>query len=220
MFVIAAIRIWAELLRDRMALGEDFDVVGATADGDAAIRDIDRLVAPPDMVVLDVNAPSANTTAATLRRRNAKMRVVVIGLESDPAQVFSWATAGAKGLVARTASLDELLRTLTSITAGGTPCSPVLMDALLRAVERGALHSGATEGLTERQYQVAELLAEGLTNKEIASRLQIESGTVKAHVHSIIHKLGISRRAQVAGRLHGHGVTASSIPLDARGGGG
>jgi DNA-binding NarL/FixJ family response regulator len=216
-FVVASALIWAQLLRDRMVRGDAFDVVGITADGDRAIREIDRLVRPPHMVVLDVNARSALAAATTLRCRDTGMRLVAIGLEDDPAQVLAWATAGAKGLLSRTASLNELLRTVTLVTAGKTPCSPDLIDALLRGVERGSLPTGAHEGLTERQYQVAQLLAEGLTNKEIASRLQIESGTVKAHVHSVIHKLGISRRAQVAARLRRDGVTASSLPVSARG---
>jgi DNA-binding NarL/FixJ family response regulator len=207
-FVIVEVCAWAELLRDRIETGGRFEVVGIAADGEDALEEIARLDRPPDIVLVDAGSRLGLKTARALRGRDEAMRFVAIGLDDDPAQVLSWAMAGAKGLVARTASLDELLGAVAGVARGEAPCSPEVTGALLRGVgeSEGRVLGGAPgERLTGRECEVARLVAAGLTNKEIAADLQIEPGTVKSHVHSVIRKLGVSRRAQVAAELHADG---------------
>jgi DNA-binding NarL/FixJ family response regulator len=205
-FIIGAVRAWGELLRERIDRDGGFDAVGVAADGDEALHEIERLDSPPDIVLIDVDVRLALTIARRLRGRHAAVRVAVLGLDDDPTQVLAWAIAGATGLVARTASLAELLNTLAGMARGEAPCSSGLTSALLRGVEgsgSGLLDARSDGRLTRREREVARLVAEGSTNKEIATDLHIELGTVKSHVHSVIHKLGVSRRAQVAAQLTG-----------------
>lgn len=208
-FVVVAVAAWAELLGDRIERDDGFEVVGVAADGEVALSQLERLDPAPDIAVLDVGARLALSTARILRRRERAVRLVAIGLEENPAQVLSWAMVGATGLVARTASLGELLSALNGVARGEAPCSPGVTGALLRGV--GGSTSGMLKGrqagrLTDREREVARLVADGYTNKEIAADLQIEPGTVKSHVHSLIRKLGVVRRAQVASKLPPDGL--------------
>ena len=211
-FVVVAIAAWAELLSERIDRLDHFEVVGRAADADRALPLIEQLRPLPDIVVLDVAARFSLGAARSLRTCSPDLRLVAIGLDENPGQVLSWAMVGATGLVARTSSLDELLTTLAGVARGEAPCASSLAGALVRGVgsSDGAIQRGTPYlRLTQRERQVARLVAEGLSNKEIATRLQIEQGTVKSHVHSVIHKLGVSRRAQVAATLRRNGLVAS-----------
>lgn len=221
-FVIVAVMACAELLRDRLQRSDSFEVIGVAVDGEGALRQMALLDPPPDIVLLDVGARLALETARTLRERTAAIRLVAIGLDEDPTQVLSWAVVGATGLVARTAPLDELLSTVTGVSHGEAPCSPGVSGALLRGVASssgGMLSRRLAGGLTDRQWEVARLVGAGFTNKEIASHLQIEPGTVKSHVHSVIRTLGVSRRAQVAAKLRQIGLISEwpNSPTDSDG---
>lgn len=203
-FVVVAITAWGELLRDRIERTDGFEVVGIAADGGGALPQLELLDPPPDIVLLDVGAHLALKTARALRARDAAVRLVAIGLEEHPAQVLPWAMVGATGLVARTASVDELLSTLIGVARGEAPCSSGMTGALLRGVGTSSnvmLDERSSTELTSREREVARLVADGHSNKEIAAHLQIQPGTVKCHVHIIIRKLGVSRRTQVAAKL-------------------
>lgn len=98
---------------------------------------------------------------------------------------------------------------MTAVARGEAPCSPGVTGALLRGVgdsNSGMLNLTQSGRLTDREREVARLVADGFTNKEIAAHLRIEPGTVKSHVHSLIRKLGVSRRAQVAAKLRPDGL--------------
>jgi DNA-binding NarL/FixJ family response regulator len=204
-FMVVTVAAWAELLYDHVRR-DGLELVGVAANGQDALHHIERLDRPPDIVLVEVGVQSALETARVLRDREPTIRLVAVGLDDNPVDVLAWAKVGAIGLIARTASLDELLSALTSVARGEAPCSPAVTAALLRGVggSNGAMtNEMSTERLTEREREVAGLVAEGFTNKEIAVHLNIEAGTVKSHVHSVIHKLGVSRRAQVAAKLGG-----------------
>jgi two-component system, NarL family, nitrate/nitrite response regulator NarL len=201
-FLIVRVAAWGELLSDRMEREAAFEVVGLADDAEAGIAQVERLDPPPDIVLVDAGLEMARAP----RARHGSARLVAVGLEKNPKQVLSWALAGATALVARTASLEELLTTLTGVARGESPCSPEVSGALLRGVgtaERAIRNGTPPTRLTDREWEVARLVEDGLTNKEIATRLQIEPGTVKAHVHNVIHKLGVSRRVQVGAALTG-----------------
>jgi DNA-binding NarL/FixJ family response regulator len=200
LFVLVSVAAWAELLAAALENERRFDVVGAATDGEAALRAMRELAAPPDLVLIDAGTQSGTMLAHALRTGAWQVRVVVIGLDEEPAQVLTWARVGAIGLVARSAPLDELLRTLDGVARGHAPCSAGVSAALLRGVGDSA--QAQRDGrrrhqLTEREREVALLVAQGWTNKEIGLHLHIETGTVKTHVHSVIQKLGVSRRAHV-----------------------
>ena len=129
---------------------------------------------------------------------------MVVGVEESSSEVLAWAELGVTGLLGRAVPTCELLDSLSGVARGEAPCSPGVASALLRGVASMAEVSPSDPTqprLTTREQEVALLLDEGCTNREIADRMQIEAGTVKSHVHNVMRKLGVSRRAQVAGRI-------------------
>lgn len=201
---------WGELLRALLGTRGSIECAGIAIDGDLALKQITAMTPPVDIALVDITARRSLEMAQRVRRDGSPLRVVALGLDGNPAQALTWAMAGAVGLVARNATSEELVRALAGVARGEAPCSPVVISALLRAVGAPAQGTGDEPGmtLTAREREVAELIAIGLTNKQIAASLQIEPGTVKSHVHSVIRKLGVSRRAQVAALVHREGATS------------
>jgi len=118
--------------------------------------------------------------------------------------VIACAEAGVSGYVTREASLDELTGVVESVARGESPCSPRISALLLRRVAETAgrrTETDAARRLTRREAEIVGLIDEGLSNKQIAGRLSIELATVKNHVHSILEKLQVERRAEAAARV-------------------
>jgi two-component system, NarL family, nitrate/nitrite response regulator NarL len=197
--VVSEIRLYREGII--LLLGRDphLDVIGAAA----THRDAGPLLEEaPDVVLLDT--PLANADAALAELGAPAQKVVVLGVAEQEADVIAWAEAGAAGYVSREGSRDDLSAALEAAAAGETIASPRMVAALLRrlnAVAHDATSRDATATLTPRERQVAELIGEGLSNKEIASVLCIEVTTAKNHVHNILRKLGVSGRGQAAAVL-------------------
>jgi DNA-binding NarL/FixJ family response regulator len=203
-YLVVAVKAWAQLLGDRIERIPEFEVIGSAPDAGVALADLERLDAPAGIVVIDVGTPLALQTAAALLRSDTTQQLVAVALEEDPGHAIAWASTGAIGLVGRTASLDELLHTLTEAAGGEPSCSAAISGALLRgisSVDGRSRNSHSATQLTGRELEVAWLVAGGFTNREIATRLQISHGTAKSHVHSVIRKLGVARRAHVASKL-------------------
>lgn len=159
----------------------------------------------PDVVLLDTGMPGALEIAAQLTRTRPRALVLGFGVHDQPVQVIACAQAGLAGYVPNTASLQELVSATRQVAQGGTVCSAAMASGLFRHVRGTALghtHAPAIPPLTLRQQQIARLLADGLSNKEIARRLVLGTSTVKNHVHEILDRLNVSSRSQVAARVH------------------
>lgn len=182
----------------------DFEIVGSAASGVGAVAELERMRQPVVIVVIDAGARFAVETAAAIRQADAGKRIVAVNVDEVPDKAVIWAAMGALGLVGSSASLDELSATLRDVAAGQARCSAGISGALVRGVGSNGLarlHRNGAQ-LTDREKQIARLVAEGLTNHEIAVRLQISTGTVKSHVHNIIRKLGVRRRAHIRQKLN------------------
>ncbi|MGV0814689.1 response regulator transcription factor [Mycolicibacterium boenickei] len=212
-FAIVAVRAWTELLSEWIARIPGFELVGTASDATAALGDLTRIQAAVDIVVIDVSTRLALESASALRRADPPRKLIAVALDGDPGQAMAWASAGAAGLVGRDASVDQLCHALVNVSHGVAHCSDEISGALLRGVgANGGRRSGAhSHCLTDREQEVAWLMTHGLTNKEIADRLHISAGTVKSHVHNVICKLGVQRRAYVARKL-GHGGATAADP--------
>jgi len=203
-FFVVAIAAFGHAIRDRLEQADLLRTVGTAIEPDDGLRQIERLGYAVDIVVVDAGLGGGLEIARDLRARRPSVRIVALGIDDEPRIALMWAKLGAAALVSRTASLDEVVDTLVAVARGESPCSPKVAAALLRGISGsrdGEAHEDGNESLTSREHEIALLLTDGLTNKEIAWRLHIEPGTVKNHVHSVIHKLGVSRRAQVAAAL-------------------
>jgi DNA-binding NarL/FixJ family response regulator len=154
-----------------------------------------------DIVLLDLQPTPENLDAlASSARAAPQARFVVFGTFRSEGEIVAWAEAGASGILESGSSVEELHAVLEAVTSDELRCSPRIAGALLRRVQQRALErapadAAASEQLTARQLEILELIANGLTNKEIAVRLAIRHATVKNHVHHIFGKLGVHSRA-------------------------
>lgn len=197
--VIAPVRLYREGLAALFAERAGF-AVAATAvdreDGLARIRE-----RSPDIVLLALAPSTGPALVREIVSAAPGTSVVVLGVRDDDPEVLPLAEAGAAGYVTTEASADELVHVVEGVARGEMPCSPRLAATLLRRVtvlaqERGIPPSLAS--LTAREREIVGLIDEGLSNKQIAHDLSIEVTTVKNHVHNILEKLNVSRRAEAA----------------------
>lgn len=133
-----------------------------------------------------------------------ELALVALGLEEQRQGVIRCGRAGFRGYVDRNASIERLCGALTDVLAGRLSCSAEISGELLRALfnrERRNPAAEATEALTAREGEVLQLIGHGLSNKEIASELSVSIATVKHHVHHVLHKLNLPRRAQAMRRV-------------------
>jgi DNA-binding NarL/FixJ family response regulator len=203
--VIAQVRLYREGLATLFAEREGF-AVSATAidreDGLACIRE-----RSPDIVLLALAPSSSPALVREIVSAAPDTSVVVLGVSDDDPDVLPLAEAGAAGYVTTEASGDDIVSVVEGVARGEMPCSPRLAATLLRRVavlaqERGVPPSLAN--LTKREREIVGLIDEGLSNKEIAHDLSIEVTTVKNHVHNILEKLNVRRRADAAALLRKH----------------
>jgi two-component system nitrate/nitrite response regulator NarL len=200
--IISEVRLYREGLVRLLRREPRLDVVGTACDVPEALDVLAGLPEPPEAVLLDVPAPRGLEAMRRLEPSLPAARIVALNVsDADGAAVIAWAEAGVSGLLARDADVKEVAQAVATTAAGGTVCSPRLAALLLKRVAATAGERRGAAPLTSREREIAELLEEGLSNKEIAARLAIELPTVKNHVHSILTKLKASRRGQAAAML-------------------
>jgi DNA-binding NarL/FixJ family response regulator len=168
----------------------------------------------PEVGLLDLLTAEGLPALRVLVEMASETRFVVLAVPELEQAIMECVEAGIAGFVTRDGSIDELVAAIESVARGEALCSPRMVATLLRRVAAlaAASRGPAVARLTLREQQVASLLGEGLSNKEIAARLCIELPTVKNHVHHILEKLGVSRRGEAAARLR----AAVRAPADVR----
>jgi DNA-binding NarL/FixJ family response regulator len=203
-FVIAHASLYAEGLARLLAEDGRLSVVGTANDWAQALDRIRRLPRPPDVVLLDIEMPHGGAAVRALTAGTPAPRLIALAGSEEEDAVMPWAEAGVVGLVSRDASLDAVVGALKTAARGETAWSPGVAEALLNRFAR--LAQGRPAGrpqLTSREREIVALIDRGLSNKEIASELQIELPTVKNHVHHLLNKLNATRRGQAAAMLRG-----------------
>jgi DNA-binding NarL/FixJ family response regulator len=197
--IVSRVRLYREGVRHLLEGKPGIHVIGGASTWERALPL--GGAAPPDVLLLDV--PISEGACAI--RALAPAYAVALGVAEHEAEVVAWAEAGAAGYVPPDGSLSRLIATIEAVANGETLCSPRIVAALVRRLAAVASDGSGTrtpaEALTPREREIVLLLDEGLSNKEIASRLYIEVTTVKNHVHNILEKLHVHRRGQAAARL-------------------
>ena len=204
--VAAEIRLYRDGLADALTRAEGINVAAVACDADGAVAAAER--AQPDVLLLDISMEHAFPALRALAERVPATRVVVLGISND--EILECAEAGMAGFVTSDQSIDELITTVNQVAAGELPCSPQTAALLLRRVQTLAnAHRVTPVALTSREHEIATLIEEGLSNKQIAARLSIQLATVKNHVHNILEKLHVERRTEAAAwvRRDGHHST-------------
>ncbi|MFI9240094.1 response regulator [Streptomyces sp. NPDC053079] len=180
------------------------EVVGQAVDGEDAVAKVAELA--PDVVLMDIRMPRLGGIDATRRitaPAGATVKVLVLTTFDLDEYVYEALRAGASGFLLKDASADELAHAVRVVAGGDALLSPNLTKRLIAEFSRtaGAPRAPLRErvgGLTERETEVLSLIAQGLSNAEIAARLVLAEQTVKTHVSRILVKLGLRDRTQAA----------------------
>jgi two-component system nitrate/nitrite response regulator NarL len=196
-FICAAIRLYREGLAQTLASTGRIVVVGTAAAPSEAAEGLGELGV--DVLLIDIAAVDALSALPRLRAAAPDAKVVALAVPDLPEEVLSRAEAGMEGYVTYDASIADLTSALESVHRGELICSPRMAGELLRHIGRlaSAQPAHASAPLTARQREIAALLREGLSNKDIAQRLSLSLPTVKNHVHAILERLQITRRSEV-----------------------
>ena len=172
----------------------DLELVGEAGEGREALDEIRRL--SPDVAVLDIRMPGLDGTQVlgAIRRDGIESEVLFVSAFMEPELAFSTIAAGARGYLSKDASRQEICDAIVTVARGGTAYSPAVQEGLQSAVRDHGLSVGAPS-LTEREHQVLQLIAEGLSAPEIGRRIHLSPATVKTHLRTLYEKLGVSDRA-------------------------
>ncbi len=139
-------------------------------------------------------------------------KIVVMDLMPAEQDIIQFIQAGANGFVVKDATIEQLVTTVRAVAAGGSVIPPVLTGTVLTHIAaQAAVEPEAVEAvrMTRREREVIALIADGLSNKEIATRLNMATDTVKSHVHNILEKLALHSRLQIAAHAHRGGGRAA-----------
>lgn len=179
-----------------LALSDGMQVVGEAADGDTALQRATEL--DPDLIVLDLNMQGRDglDTLRCLREQGCTARIVMLTVSDNSNDVLNCLRAGADGYLLKDMEPEMLLEKLHQAAHGTLVASPALVH-LLAEVDNSTPMIGV-DALTERELQIADCLAAGLSNKLIARQLDISEGTVKVHVKHLLKKMAMHSRMEVA----------------------
>jgi DNA-binding NarL/FixJ family response regulator len=205
-------RVVREGLATLLALVAGVEVVGIAADGDEALALAIRQ--RPDVVLMDLRMPRCDGIEATrrLRDHDAGIKVLVLTTYADDRSVIDALRAGARGYLTKDAGAQEIRDALERVTSGQAAIDPAVQHHLLNAVASPSVTPADRtpqfpDGLTHREAEVLALIAQGLSNTEIASRLMISETTVKSHINHLFAKTGVRDRAQAVTYAYHHGLT-------------
>jgi DNA-binding NarL/FixJ family response regulator len=180
-----------------LATQADFEVVGTAADGEEAVRACDER--RPDVVLMDVRMPVMDGIEAT-RRVAADARVIILTTFDLDDYVYDALSAGASGFLLKDAGAERLFDAVRVVAAGDALLAPAVTRRLIgefaRLRPRLPTRPDGLAELTPRETEVLQLVAEGLSNREIADRLVVSDETVKTHVSRVLTKLGLRDRTQ------------------------
>jgi DNA-binding NarL/FixJ family response regulator len=165
-----------------------------------------------DVLLLDIGSPGALEAASGFRKSLPNLRIVAIAVAEIDQDLVACAEAGIVGFVSRDGSAEDVHAAIQAALRGELVCSPRVSAMLFNRIGTWPSKLPARvdfHALTEREQEIVSLLDEGLSNKEIARALRIQSATVKNHVHSILGKLRVSRRGQAAAQVRKLNLTRS-----------
>jgi DNA-binding NarL/FixJ family response regulator len=204
-------KLMREGLRVLLELEPDLKVVGEAGDGAEALTAYETH--QPEVVLMDIRMPGIDGVEATwrLHERWPNARVIILTTFDDDEYVFEGLRAGALGYLLKDVSGDKLAEAIRTVAAGGALIEPSVAQKVLAEFARLApparpADAGLAESLSEREYDILVLLAQGFSNREIATRLALAEGTVKNYVTGILQKLGVRDRTQAALRAKELGI--------------
>jgi DNA-binding NarL/FixJ family response regulator len=184
---------------------KEFEVVGEAGNGKEALQVVASV--QPDLILLDVNMPIMNgvETVSALKDLPKSPRIIMLTISKHEEDLFGAINAGADGYLLKNAEPDELRKAILQVHEGKSVLSPEVTRPLLKAItnNQGVVLDG---GLSKRELEVLELLAQGRTTTQIASDLFVSENTVKTHVRHILEKMEASNRAEAVSKASQMGL--------------
>ena len=200
----------------------DMIVVGEAENGRDALDKVRAL--QPDLVVMDVNMPVASGVdgVTAIRAAGFTTPIVMLTVSEDDDDLFESIKAGANGYLLKNVRPEQLFEDLRGVMRGEAPIAPAVASKLLEALRTGGLPTRGQQAatapqdmlLTRRETEILQLVAAGMSNKEIANELTITEGTVKNHVHNALEKLHLTNRVQAAAYAVRQGYAAQEPPRE------
>ena len=204
-------RLLRDGLRTLLELEEDLQVVGEADDGAAGLARYAEL--KPDVVLMDVRMPGIDGVEATRRLVGEwpDARVIILTTFDEDEYIFEGLRAGACGYLLKALSGAELAAAIRTVHGGDALLDPAVTAKVMAEFARLAppartIDAGLAEPLTDREREILTLVAQGLTNREIAQRLFLAEGTIKNYVTNILQKIGVRDRTQAALRARELGL--------------
>ena len=193
----------------------DIKAVSATGNGDALEK---ARKIRPQVVLLDLGLRSQSSlrVAELIKKEHPKAEIVVMDLIPSQAEVAEFVQAGVAGFILKDATIDDFLLTIRSVAEGKKVLPPPLTESLFSHIVEYAVQSGKADRLmkavrlTKREHEVVDLIARGMSNKEIANELHIAIHTVKSHVHNTLEKLALHTRLELASFALTEGMVRTS----------
>ncbi|TVR36563.1 MAG: DNA-binding response regulator [Nitriliruptor sp.] len=177
---------------------DDLDVVGEAGSAGMALAGIAKLA--PDVAVLDVRLPDGNgvEVCREVRARDPKIAVLMLTSFSDDEALFDAIMAGAAGYILKDVRGNDLISAIRSVAAGNSLLDPSVTGRVLERLRKGNEEDPRLASLSDQERRILELIAEGLTNRQIAERMHLAEKTVKNYVSNLLAKLGMHRRTEAA----------------------
>jgi DNA-binding NarL/FixJ family response regulator len=200
-------RVVREGLGTLLGLLDGIELVGTAADGEEAVALAARH--DPDVVLMDLRMPRVDGIEAIRRltARGERPRAIALTTYADDASVLGALRAGARGYLTKDAGAEEIRAAVEKVARGDVILDPAAQRHVVAALSDPAPPAGdLPDGLTPREAEVLALIAEGLTNGEIADRLVVSAATVKSHVNHIFAKIGARDRAQAVVYAYANGI--------------
>jgi DNA-binding NarL/FixJ family response regulator len=199
-------RVVREGLAMLLGLLPGVEVVGTAADGEEAVA----LTAAraPDVILMDLRMPRCDGVEATRRIADVRpqARVIALTTYADEPTVLSALRAGARGYLTKDAGADEIHAAIVAVARGEAALDPAVQAHVLAGLAEGGDAPTLPDGLTPREAEVLTLIADGLTNAQIADRLVVSQATVKSHVNRVFAKAGVRDRAQAVAYAYRNGL--------------
>ena len=198
----------------------DFKVIAAAEGGNAGLLQVREV--KPHVVLVDATLGShdSHRLVESVRKEVPESKVIVMDLLPAQEDVIAFIKAGANGFIVKDATLEEFVKTIRSVADGADVVPASLTGTLLshivdQAVTRSTEAVLEAVQMTKREREITSLIADGLSNKEIAQRLNIATYTVKSHVHNILEKLALHSRLQIAAHAHRSSSAKTERPATA-----
>ena len=198
-------RVVREGLGTLLGLLDGIELVGTAADGEEVLALAARH--DPDVVLMDLRMPRVDGIEAIRRltERGERPRTIALTTYADDASVLGALRAGARGYLTKDAGAEQIRAAVEAVARGEAALDPAVQHHVLAALTEPAA-AELPDGLTPREAEVLALIAEGLTNTEIAERLVVSAATVKTHVNHIFAKAGVRDRAQAVVYAYANGL--------------